>query len=61
MREKTLKLKIENILKDFALTFAMEEDDHTYWGHDTNLGDCKTEFDIATKDLMKLLNNKSND
>jgi len=49
------KEKIRNILEDFALTFAIKEDNGTYWGHDTNLGNCEGEFELAMEDMEKVL------
>lgn len=52
---KTPKEKIIEALKDFALTFALLENDGTYWGHDTNLGTCEEEFNLATNQLLEFL------
>ena len=55
--------KVRQQLYDFALTFANVDDPEKghWWGHDTDLGTCKEEFDLATKGLTSLLSEARKD
>lgn len=46
-------MTIESILNKLILHFAFLEDDGTYWGHDTGLGDGKEEKEEAKQALKK--------
>ena len=52
MEEK--KKKIRQALEDFALTFASLDGDSEYWGHDTNLGKCEEEFELAIEEIIRI-------
>lgn len=56
-QEEIIKEKVKDILEDFAMGFASKEvytDCVSWWGHDTDLGEMKEEFNLATKDILEL-------
>ena len=53
-KEEKLK-EFDQEIEDFILTFAMQEDDGTYSGHDTNLGDCAEEKQLHKNFLSRAL------
>lgn len=56
MKHKEFKERLEEILIHFAENFAQQSsDDGSWWGHDTNLGLQEDAFNIATKQLLALL------
>jgi hypothetical protein len=47
--------KLREAIDDFIYTFAgKDDDDGTYWGHDTNLGTCEEEKELFIKDLKDI-------
>ena len=51
---------IDDILLDFAKVFAeWDPREQAWWGHDTNLGDCKDEFAIAEQRIKNLIKAKN--
>ena len=51
---KTIIKKIEEIQRKLISNFAGLEPDGTYWGFDTDLGDCKEEINESTQSLLTL-------
>lgn len=47
--------RVETILRKLVNNFAFQNDEGTWWGMDTDLGDCKEYFKEAESEITKLL------